>query len=101
MANIKTVKLEIEQFKNLHHCIQDWITEVTNIFYEDLNADEQPIFDWQSFENKQIEELYLKFDYVLLDENDFFYGVKGNRKFPLSHCSGAWEQAVEANFVMK
>jgi hypothetical protein len=99
METIKSIKLDIEQFRNLHHCIYDWITEVRNIFYEDLNFDDRNSFDWQSFENKQIEELFLKFDYVELDENDSFYGIKGNKKFPISHCEGAWEQAVESKLI--
>jgi hypothetical protein len=100
MATVKSIKLDIEQFTSLHHCIYDWITEVRNIFYEDLTLEDKNVFDWQSFENKQIDELFLKFDYVELDEDDFFYGVKGNRKFPISQCEGAWEQAVESNLVM-
>ena len=96
---IKSTKLNISQFTELHHCIPDWITEVRKIFYEDLREDQQKYFDYESFEIKQIEDLFKKFDYVLVDEMDCFYGVKDEKKFALSRCDGAWQQAIESQFV--
>lgn len=96
--SIKSARLNITQFTTLHHCIPSWITEVRKIFYEDLSKEQQANFDPENFEHEKIEDLFKKFDYVLVDEMDCFYGVKDEKKFALSRCDGAWQQAIESQF---
>ena len=81
MINNREIKLNKTQFKLFNNDDQF-----------QLFCDDEGMSDFDDFD-KEVEKLYTKYDYVLVTENDYVYGVKNVKRKELS------DQATEAYFI--
>jgi len=77
---MKEIKLTKEQFK---------------LFNQDDQFalfDEDGFGDYDDF-NEEVEKLFADYDFVIVTENDYIYGAKGNQRVELS------DQATEGYYI--